>query len=487
AYSVMEKDLEACLTYTREIVQLAESSAEPDAARYYSITAQIYLACNVYDLAYEYFLKSLRLFEKFSYKKEICITNSNIGGVYLKLSQFEEALMYFKRGLDNAEELAGNGDQYLKENMCAFYNNVGLTYGKLGKSNVAITYLEKAIELTPAHLPKLLARYYANIAPLYYEIGERSKAFDCAGRCKKFWQEEKNDSWLAHCDYLIASFYFKENKLKRAEQLLDTALYYANRTTSKTYLRDIYELYVTVFKAQENYKQANHYLELLYDVEESLVNDNILSKVTTLKLEYDFDKKIAKQALEIQQTKYRYYLFLTISGMLLIIFVLLYFLVYFRMKQVKLAKKELERDLESRNKELTTNVMYLMKNADLIKEIIIRLTNLESNLKPENLKPVKAVIHDLQTLTRNDLWDEFEVRFNRVHIDFYKNLQEKFSDLSPTELKLCAFLRLNMSSKEISSLTGITPKSVDVMRARIRKKLNIANTDLNLVTFLAEF
>lgn len=79
------------------------------------------------------------------------------------------------------------------------------------------------------------------------------------------------------------------------------------------------------------------------------------------------------------------------------------------------------------------------------------------------------------------------MHFNRVHLDFYKKLQRIAPDLTPTELKLCAFLRLNMSTKEISSLTQSSDRSIDVMRGRIRKKLNITNTTTNLITFLSEF
>lgn len=162
-------------------------------------------------------------------------------------------------------------------------------------------------------------------------------------------------------------------------------------------------------------------------------------------------------------------------------------LVMMRMKRIHMEKKMLEKDLEFRNREMTTTAMTLMKNADLIREIILRLMELKPNLKSENAPVVKEVIRKLQSLTQNDVWDEFEVRFNRVHVDFYRKLKEHCPDLTPTELKVCAFLRLNMSSKEISTLMGINSKSVDILRARIRKRLDMTNTNTNLITFLADF
>ena len=63
---------------------------------------------------------------------------------------------------------------------------------------------------------------------------------------------------------------------------------------------------------------------------------------------------------------------------------------------------------------------------------------------------------------------------------------EHAPDLSPGELKICTFLKLNMSSKEISAITRQSVKSIEVARTRIRKKMNLTNQDVNLVSFLME-
>jgi hypothetical protein len=82
------------------------------------------------------------------------------------------------------------------------------------------------------------------------------------------------------------------------------------------------------------------------------------------------------------------------------------------------------------------------------------------------------------------LWKEFECRFQQVHEQFYKTLTERFPDLTPSERRLCAFLKLNMTTKEISAMTRQNAKSIDVARTRLRKKLNLTGTDQNLITFL---
>jgi DNA-binding CsgD family transcriptional regulator len=85
----------------------------------------------------------------------------------------------------------------------------------------------------------------------------------------------------------------------------------------------------------------------------------------------------------------------------------------------------------------------------------------------------------------NTSWDEFEIRFHQVHQDFYKKLSEKIPNLTPNEKRLCAFLRLNMTTKEIAGITFQSIKSIQVARTRMRKKMDIER-DENLISFLQD-
>jgi DNA-binding CsgD family transcriptional regulator len=94
------------------------------------------------------------------------------------------------------------------------------------------------------------------------------------------------------------------------------------------------------------------------------------------------------------------------------------------------------------------------------------------------------IIFDIQRSMDSEIWKEFEVRFQQVHSEFYKKLNKQFPDLSANEKKLCAFLRLNMSTKDIAALLHRSENSISVARTRLRKKLNITNTDIELINFL---
>ncbi|MEO6131638.1 MAG: hypothetical protein ABIQ02_07305, partial [Saprospiraceae bacterium] len=80
-------------------------------------------------------------------------------------------------------------------------------------------------------------------------------------------------------------------------------------------------------------------------------------------------------------------------------------------------------------------------------------------------------------------WEHFAYHFDQVHVDFLKHLRESFPQLSTSDLKLCAYLRMNLSTKEIAPLLNISVRGVEGSRYRLRKKIGLSN-DANLTEFI---
>jgi DNA-binding CsgD family transcriptional regulator len=91
-----------------------------------------------------------------------------------------------------------------------------------------------------------------------------------------------------------------------------------------------------------------------------------------------------------------------------------------------------------------------------------------------------------KTAVNDNIWVEFEKRFNDVHVDFYHSLSISHPDLTGNERKLCAFLKLDMSSKEIATITFQNAKSIDMARYRLRKKLGLEGEE-SLQGYLMKF
>lgn len=157
-------------------------------------------------------------------------------------------------------------------------------------------------------------------------------------------------------------------------------------------------------------------------------------------------------------------------------------------KLISLQNKQLQQELENKNRELANAAMNIVYKNEMLNNLHHELTHLhDSSGKPlssEQLRKIGKLIDQAHSDDRD--WDLFEKSFNGAHENFFKKLKADYPALVPNDLKLCAYLRLNMSSKEIASLLNISTRGVEIRRYRLRKKLELP-TEKNLAEFLLEF
>ena len=135
---------------------------------------------------------------------------------------------------------------------------------------------------------------------------------------------------------------------------------------------------------------------------------------------------------------------------------------------IQFKNKNLQLDIDNKNRELGMATMNLVKRNEL-------LSNIKSDLsKSKSLIDVGKVIKTINS-SINDTsdWDLFEKAFNNVDKEFMQRIKAIHPSITPNDLRLCAYLRLNLSSKEIAPLLNISHKSVEVKRYRLRKKLGL--------------
>jgi len=101
-------------------------------------------------------------------------------------------------------------------------------------------------------------------------------------------------------------------------------------------------------------------------------------------------------------------------------------------------------------------------------------------------KSILHVIAKYKELINETTWSEFQIRFEKVYSNFYKNLLEQHPDMTPNELKYCAFFKQGLSSKEISLLSFTNYETIRKSRHRLRKKLKLQSED-DLITYIQKF
>ena len=141
---------------------------------------------------------------------------------------------------------------------------------------------------------------------------------------------------------------------------------------------------------------------------------------------------------------------------------------------MKIKNQQLEDDFESKNRELAASTMSLIKKNEFLSRIKDDLKK-DSEEGSRNIKSVITTIN--KNISEEDTWNIFKDAFNNADKDFLKKVKALHPALTPNDLRLCAYLRLNLSSKEIAPLLNISVRSVEIKRYRLRKKMELAHEE----------
>jgi ligand-binding sensor domain-containing protein/DNA-binding CsgD family transcriptional regulator len=152
---------------------------------------------------------------------------------------------------------------------------------------------------------------------------------------------------------------------------------------------------------------------------------------------------------------------------------------------VTLRNEKLQAEVDFKNSELATNAMHLVQKGELLSKIKAELSQLSKAIDNEKavseLKKMMKVLGEDEKMDKD--WEHFTHHFDKVHSDFVVVLKEKYPSITANELKLSAYLRMNLSTKEIAQLMNISVRGVEISRYRLRKKLGISS-ETNLFDFL---
>ena len=147
-------------------------------------------------------------------------------------------------------------------------------------------------------------------------------------------------------------------------------------------------------------------------------------------------------------------------------------------ENLKLLELKMEAEDRAHSKSLTAQTLHVIDKNQMLEDIQAKLKRILEEDPKEQKKRIRNLIKQIDFNFSNDTdWDDFKQTFERVHQDFFKNIQARSGRLTPAEMKLASLMRLNLNSKEISSSLGISMDSLRISRYRLRKKLNLEKED----------
>ena len=155
---------------------------------------------------------------------------------------------------------------------------------------------------------------------------------------------------------------------------------------------------------------------------------------------------------------------------------------------MKLQNEKLQSEISHKNMQLADSTLSIIKKNEVLIEIKNELEKQKEDLgaryPARYLQRLTTLID--KNITNDNDWEMFEALFDQAHENFFKRLKQSFPDLTQSDLKLCAYLKLNLSSKEIAPLLNISIRGVEIRRYRLRKRLSLTS-DNNLVEYIMQF
>lgn len=452
-------------------------------ARSIGIIGLIYHEIGDYENSAKYDFEYLRYFEEKKDQKQIGIAYGNIGIDFISQGNYKKGLEYLEKSFNIAKEL----NDY--DGMAYQYNNIAGVYSEFYKDYMmALNYFKEALAINSRlNDERQKGIYMMNIGNCYSRLHSNDSTLKYYNSALEIFRRINNPLLIAECQTLLAEHLMKSGHMALSRQYADSAL---NISISNDYMEQkkaSAALLHKILLKQHDTLSAYRYAMIENAVKDSLVKISNQQEVYKLEFQYNYEKqdKLKQIARQRKETLMIVIILSLLSG--LVIFALLFSRNRIKSKNVALEKDAIEKELKFKNKELTINLISLIKKNEILADISNKLVKISSTAKNEETKDaINKISREVRLSADDKMLKEFSLRFQDVHAGFYEELLKKFPNLTQNELKICAFLRLNMSSKEISELTGQRILTIDHARYRLRKKLGISNVEVNLVTFLSQ-
>lgn len=408
----------------KKALQLYEASHDLKGVAYtYGCIGRLYEKKQSYTEALAFQHKALAWYKKVNDLRGTATILENIGSIYEDREKYDTAQSYFLRSLKLNEDTRDS------LSMIVNLNNLADVYRKTGRNEPAIAFSTRALQLAL----RLNDKYQVTSA--YKDL---SKVYNQAGR----YQEAYNN--LEKGRTLYEELYGEETR--RQVALLQT-LFELERKNNE-------------IRVLESDQQLNSVIKI------SLVSGIILlvslaaAIISRQRLKIRQDKEI----IELKESQQK--------------------LMQAELENAHLHEQQLQHQLENKSKSLTAHTLHIISKNKMMEDIRGKLQEAHQEDFKDQRKKITGLIKLIDhNFVQDKDWDDFRNIFEQVHQHFFDQLQKVSPDLTSADIRLAALLRLNLPSKDISTILGISPDSLRISRYRLRKKLKLNQGD-SLTNFI---
>ncbi|MBD0404991.1 tetratricopeptide repeat protein [Flammeovirga sp. EKP202] len=462
--------------------------------------ADVYKNKGQYSLSYDHLWEGLSLSKQ---KEDLLLQseiNADIGVLYSLFDKYEMSIEYLQTALAQAKTLV-KLKKVQPDYTISLYYSMAVQFRKAKEFSKALVYLDscRAIGLKHAKKPLnntayvgtekgIVSLYLNDLKQAEYYLLEAEQHF-----------EKRNNAFLVIIYNFLGDLYVKKKNNKEAISAYKKALrlmkiFHAHEDYRIDILQNLSLLYEQGQQTQlalESLKEANAISDSLFNIK-SIYNNRLFQIKDkyreTLQLK---NVQLVKQERIIEKNALLKTRLIILIGFLLFTIILSAYLVRFRSKikkmrmeklqyelQMQTARERSEEIMQIKSKELTANTLLFIEKEQIIAELM--------NVIREELPSSYNKINKKVSQGNADMWERFNKLFIEVNPDFYRRLRKKTPELSPTELKHCALIKLKFNTKEMAQLLNISINSVQISRHRIRKKMGLERNE-NLSNYIGDF
>jgi len=523
--------------YNRSLKVYLEHSDSNGIADSYNRIALVNERIGKYDNSLEFMEKASVIYQQQNNNLGLARVENNIGIIYNNIGQSREALEHYIR----SQELFKKAGVKLEE--ANVINNIGTVYFENNQVDSAIVMIQEAAKI---HLElsskKALASEYSNLGILYSEKGNYTLSEQYFNQSLNIQGEIENIFGLSNVQKDIADMYFKRKKYDQAISFFTQSMALKRTIEDLQGLSYIYKTLSALYDSIGNLQEALRYQRLYVEAWQKVYSIEKQKQIAEITTKYKTEEKIKKNILlqkEINEQKINQWR-LSILAIGLFLFAIVIFIA-FRLKtkllrqnklnymqnealsqlelkgkenenrrlQAEAKQKEIETkmlsedvimqqkinelqkqnhkiEIEHKNKELVTTTMHVVNKNKVLFDIK-QMVNKEMESESVSKNNLQKIINEINSNINLDKdWNDFKMHFETINTNFFNQLQDQYPQLTQNDLKLCAYMRMNLSSKEIAQIMNITLSAINKSRNRLRKKMAL-DSSINLTQYMMEY
>lgn len=458
----------------------------------YEVLGSVYMDKGNYTLALNETLNALRFFEEVGDKVRKGDALLQLGQIEYKLGNFNASLAYE----EEAFAIYRDEDDKVYQSYAA--NHAGLAAEALGDMQKAEEYQRAAMTLAQeVGVKSTLSTALRDLGRIYSKKGLLNDARTFLEESYKVSESTGIQLDIASSLKELAQVDYQSKEFSEALKKMDRVIEIAESIGAVSILGQSYKERSQIHESLGKYTNAIADLRTYQIINDSIFNSRKSQQIEELKTIYETEKKEAEIALQEEEintlnakakvdqlTKGLYAggmaSALALSGLLV-------FGYRQKMKKNKIAREKQEeiykQEIAHKKKELTSQTLHLVQKNTFIQELMDNLENIKNS--PEKFKmEFRRIVMLLKKENASDKdWEVFKTYFAEVHNDFDQKLKTIYQDISEKEIRLAAFLRMNLTTKEIAATLNVLPDSILKSKYRLKKKLGL-DKDMDLSNFL---